>query len=571
MREKVIKKGHPKGLYLLFITEMAERFSYYGMRGIFILYLMSALYDENAAYSIYGTYTGLAYLTPVLGGWISDRYWGNRKSIIIGGILMALGQFFMYGSARFIKKSIHYERPMVIDPNVNNTFSNILLYVGLFLLIMGNGLFKPNISTMLGDLYEATDTRKDSAFTIFYMGINVGAFIAPFVCSTVSPKVNGYLNPGGYRWGFFCAGIGMILSIIVFTLFKNKLLVTPDGLQVGLTPDKDQVKARQKEQVELLEKTLEQENGKEGEEKNKLKKNSPIRLIINLVLAVVIFFLYMWLLAEDKEGEKNSKWKDFNEYISAIIYVCTISLPLFIITDKNLNHTQKSRIGVIYIIALFVIFFWAAYEQAGSSLTVFADQQIDRHICDWNISICKWEFPAAWFQSVNPVTIVILAPITALIWEFLGKRNLEPFSPAKQAIGLILLAIGYNVIAIGTQGVGDTDKVSYWWLVSLYVIHTVGELCLSPIGLSMVNKLSPAHLSSLLMGVWFMSNAASNVFSAKLAKFKPSKQKGIKNVLGFEIDTLTKFFSVFVIMGALSGIILLGFCPLLKRMMKGIQ
>jgi len=562
------KKGHPKGLYLLFVTEMAERFSYYGMRGIFVLYLVSALCSESTAYSIYGTYTGLVYLTPVLGGWISDRYWGNRKSIIIGGVLMAIGQFLMFGSALFVKQSITDGKTNAIDPNVNNTLSNILLYGGLFFLIMGNGFFKPNISTMLGDLYEATDSRKDSAFTIFYMGINLGAFIAPFVCSTVVPKRNGYLNPGGYKWGFFCAGIGMILSIIIFSLLKNKLLVTPDGLQVGLTPDKDEVKKRQKEQVELLEKTLKEEEVKvEDSEVTELKKNSPIRLICSIVIGIAVLFLYMWLLAEDKDGKKNARWSDFNEYISAIIYACTIALPIFIITDRNLNGTQKSRIGVIYIIAVFVIFFWAAYEQAGSSLTVFADQQCDRRI-GFGID---WVFPTAWLQSVNPIAIVVLAPLAAMLWEALGKRKLEPFSPAKQAIGLILLAVGYVVIAIGTQGVGDNDKVSYWWLVSLYVIHTIGELCLSPIGLSMVNKLSPAHLSSLLMGVWFMSNAASNVFSAKLAQLKPSKQEGFKNIAGFEIDTLTKFFSVFAIMGAVSGIILFGFCPLLKKMMKGIK
>ena len=207
------QKGHPKGLYLLFVTEMAERFSYYGMRALFVLYMVSAFFSNEYASQIYGSYTGLVYLTPLLGGYIADRYWGNRKSIIAGGMLMAIGQFLMFLSACFVKQSIMQEGGS-IDANVDNGFSLFLMFAGLGFLIFGNGFFKPNISTMVGDLYEKTDSRKDSAFTIFYMGINVGAFIAPLICGSLG---NGnWANPANFKWGFFCAGVAMVLSIVVF-------------------------------------------------------------------------------------------------------------------------------------------------------------------------------------------------------------------------------------------------------------------------------------------------------------------------------------------------------------------
>ena len=559
----IVKKRHPKGLYLLFVTEMAERFSYYGMRGIFLLYLTSALYNMDSADQIYGSYTGLVYLTPLLGGCISDRFWGNRKSIIIGGILMAIGHFFMFFSACFVKKA-KYEDDGEIDPNINNTFTKIILFFGLFFLILGNGFFKPNINTMLGDLYDPTDNRKDAAFTIFYMGVNLGAFISPLVCSSVAPKENGYLNPNGYKWGFFCAGIGMVLSVVIFVIFMDKFLVTPDGLQIGLTPDKDVVKSRKNEQDSLVEIN----KNEKKEEKIELKKNSPFRFIACIIIGIVILFAYMIWLAENQFNNDHevikSKWVNFNEWISAFIYGATIALPIFIITDKNLNSIEKSHIGVIYIIAFFVIFFWACYEQAGSSLTYITEHQVDR-------KIGSWLFPTAWFQSVNPVAIVVLAPVFVALWEYLAKRNIEPSSPTKQVFGLIFLSFGYIVIAISVHGLKDDQLLSLWWIIILYVLHTIGELCLSPIGLSLVNKLSPVHLASLLMGVWFMSNAASNVLAGKLATLLPDPNRPNKFFLGMEIDTLSKFFFVFAILGGISAAILFAFVPFLKKMIKNIE
>jgi POT family proton-dependent oligopeptide transporter len=537
------QKGHPKGLYLLFVTEMAERFSYYGMRALFVLYLVAAFFNSADASQIYGSYTGLVYLTPLLGGYIADRYWGNRRSIIFGGIVMAIGQFLMFASACVVQQSIFSDPATggVISESVNNGLAMTLMFIGLGALIIGNGFFKPNISTMVGDLYAPQDHRKDSAFTIFYMGINTGALIAPLVCGSVAADGN-WMNPGAFKWGFFCAGVAMIVSVVVFMMGKKKFLNTPEGLAIGLPPSQSQ-----------LMQMKDQQKDKENEAQNVTKaKNSPFRLWGCLIGAIVLFVVFS--LDVD----------NFNDYISAAIYAISIALPIFIITDKGLTNVEKQRIGVIYIIAVFVIFFWSAFEQAGSSLTIFADQQCDR-------TIGNWEMPTTWFQSINPIVVVAFAPIMATLWETLAKHKLEPASPVKQAIGLLLLAIGYAIIAFGTNGLEDGQKASMWWLFALYFIHTIGELSLSPIGLSMVNKLSPIHLASLLMGVWFMSNAASNILAGKLATLLPTAEQPVHSFLGYQITNLTDFFTLFAVMAGAAAILLFCLCPLLKKMMKGVE
>ena len=520
---------HPKGLYLVFVTGMAERFSYYGMRALFTLYMVAAFFSKDMASQVYGSYTGLVYLTPLLGGYIADRYWGNRRSIVAGGVMMAIGQFLMFLSACFVQQSIHTEGG-AIDTSVDNGFATFLMFAGLAALIFGNGFFKPNITTIVGDLYSPTDNRKDAAFTIFYMGINVGAFLAPLICGAIGEGSWNNLAP--FKWGFLTASIAMVFSIIVFLMFKDKYLVSPEGKQVGLAPAKAEV--------------VKTESSSEQIAKN---QNSPIRLWGCILGAVLAFFLF------------SSDVQSFNDYISAAIYSISIFMPVFIITDRGLTTVEKCRIGVIYIIAVFVIFFWAAFEQAGMTLTYFAAEQTDRMIGDF-------EFKTTWFQSVNPVVVVAFAPLMAMFWGKLGKY--EPSTLAKQAIGLALLSLGYLVIALGTKGVEPGVKVSMMWLLSLYFIHSLGELALSPIGLSMVNKLSPARLASLLMGVWFMSNAASNIVAGKLATLYP--EGGVaKSIFGIKIETMDEFFMVFVVMAGAASLLLFALCPLLKKMMKGVE
>lgn len=522
-----MKTKHPVGLYLLSFTELAERFSYYGMRAILILYLVAAFFGNADASMLYGSYTGLVYLTPLLGGFIADKFWGNRRSIIVGGIIMAVGQFLMFASACFVKQSIFSERGP-ISAEIDNSLSLVLMLTGLVLLIIGNGFFKPCISTMVGDLYDKGDRRTDSAFTIFYMGINIGSFLAPILCGQFA-KGGGWADPGAFKWGFFCAGMAMTVSVAAFWLGKNKLLITPDGKPVGLVQKKEKPDHA-------------------VSSKDPHINNSSLRLwgcIIGAIILAVLFSLHA---------------NNFNDYISAVIYAASIALPVLIITDRGLTKQEKLKIAVIYIIACVSIVYWACYEQAGTSLTIVADQQCDR-------MIGKFEFPTTWLQSINPVAIVILAPIMACLWDTLAKHKLEPSIPAKQGIGLMLMSLGYLIIALGTKGLSEGAKTSMWWIWGLYIVHSISELCLSPIGLSMVNKLSPARFASLLMGVWFMSWAVSNVLAGKLATYLPEAGEPVRSFMGIEISSLPQFFGIFAVIGGIAGIILLVLSPRLQKMM----
>ena len=460
---------HPKGLYLLFFTEMWERFSYYGMRAIFTLFMINALlFDKSLSSTIYGNYTGLVYLTPLIGGYVADRYWGNRRSIFVGGIMMAIGQFFMFLAGTFYTEV---------------GLASTLMFTGLGFLIFGNGFFKPNISTMVGQLYPEGDKRVDSAFTIFYMGINLGAFIAPLVCGGLGEvyDTNGLIVPQMFKWGFLAACIGMIISIISFEILKHKYIVTPTGEPIGNKPKK-------------VEKAV-------GEEKKPINVKSYLNWT---VISLSLFVAFKGLLGLD--------------LIGAFIYTLCIIAPASIIVDKSLTKEEKQKIWVIFIIAFFVIFFWSAFEQAGASLTFFAQEQTDR-------TLLGSEIPSSYFQSVNAVAIVIFAPIFAWIWTKLGSKSKEPSSPVKQALGLFLLAVGYLIIALGVKDLDPSVKVSMFWLVTLYTVHTFGELCLSPIGLSMVVKLAPVRFASLLMGVWFLSTATANKFAGDLSSFYPEEVK----------------------------------------------
>ena len=526
MISKQPKQGHPKGLYLLFITEMWERFSYYGMRALFILYITKALlFDKAFAAEIYGSYTGLVYLTPLLGGYVADRYWGNRRSIFWGGVTMALGQFLMFLSA------LNFQ---------NIEIAKQLMFCGLGALILGNGFFKPNISTMVGHLYQAGDRRKDSAFTIFYMGINIGATFAPLACGFLGDTG----NPADFKWGFLMSCIGMLVSVTVFELLKNRYICTPEGKQIGLSPDKDP------EHHSHLQITHNKTN----------TQNSKSRIAWSIASIITLFIFFS--INFDHFGIAHTPLFKNADWIGSIIFAISVIMPIFIITDKSLTKIERSRILVIYIIAFFVIFFWAAFEQAGASLTFFVDEQTDRHL--WG-----WELPASSFQSFNAIFVVALAPVFAGLWSLLGKRGLEPSSPSKQAIGLFLLAVGYLIIAIGVRNIAPNAKVSMLWITSLYLLHTIGELCLSPIGLSMVNKLAPVRFASLLMGVWFMSNAAANKFAGTLSSLYP--ENGVaKSLLGFQIATLYDFFMIFVIMSGIAALILFGLSKWLQKLMNGV-
>ena len=508
--EEAPGRGHPKGLYVLFATEFWERFSYYGMRAIFVLFMTNKLlFDKAYAANIYGSYTGLVYLTPLIGGYMADRYWGNRKSIFVGGVLMAIGQFILFGCASM---------------GSGSAVATTLLWTGLAFLIFGNGFFKPNISTMVGQLYpEGDNSKKDAAYTIFYMGINAGAFLSPLICGYLGENVD-------YKWGFFAAGVGMVISLVIFYFTKDKYVVSHTGEPLGIHANK-------------LKDTATPESGESG------FSNTQLTIIVASIIAAICLIYFVL---------KVDFWGSF-------IYGMTLCLPIAIITDRSLTKTEKSRLSVIIIIMLFVIFFWMCFEQAGASLTFFANEQTDRHVFGW-------EMPASWFQSFNPIFIVIMAPIFATLWGKLGKKGIEPPAPMKQAMGLGFLALGFLFIAFGTP-VTLTLQVSIIWLTGLYFLHTVGELFLSPIGLSMVNKLTPGRFTSLMMGIWFMAIATGNKLAGTMSSLYPDpKATGPKPVfLGITIDNLHTYFMIFVALAGTAAVILFLLSFKLRKMMHGIK
>jgi POT family proton-dependent oligopeptide transporter len=548
------KKGHPKGLAILFTTEMWERFNFYGMRALLALFLVNALgFKESESSIIYGGFLGLCYLTPMLGGFIADRYLGNRNCILLGGYTMAVGLLFLFSSA------ILYAS--------NPPLAKTLMWVALGILILGNGFFKPNISSMVGQLYPKGDSRLDSAFTIFYMGINLGAFLGITICPILGDvKVNEIRDVTAFKWGFLAACIAMAFGTTLFLFLKDKYVVSPEGRPIG---------ARPKFTGSL---------NTAGESEKALFTNRAV--IIAVIALVVLVVLFKYLIGIN--------------WIYSFIYGSGLTLAGFIMTDKSLTKVERDRILVMYCVAFFVIFFWACFEQAGSSLTFVADNQTDRHFLGWNM-------PPSLVQNANSLFIIIFALPFSFLWLWLQKRKAEPISPVKQAIGLILLAIGFLIIAYKVKDIGIAGKVGVIWLIVMYLFHTLGELCLSPIGLSLVSKLAPVRFTSLLMGVWFLANAAGYALAGTLGallpptgdKFTKASENGINlqsvldgqitntevisklNALklptsypvfaGFTIHNLFEFFLVFVILPGSAGVLLFAISSWLKKMMHGVR
>lgn len=553
LKDAGLQKGHPKGLWVLFSTEMWERFNFYGMRTILALFLANALaMGEKDATLVYGGFLGLCYLTPMLGGYISDKYLGNRNCILLGGLLMAIGQFLLFTSANTFASNLD--------------LAKTISWIGLGVIVLGNGFFKPNISSMVGSLYPKEQKSKlDSAFTIFYMGINIGALLGQTICPIIGDvEHNGVRDLSAFKWGFLAAGIAMILACVIFYFLKDRYVRTPAGVPIGGRPDKDII---------------------HEDEATHAKFTSKSVLIALLVfVGLGLFFYYV--------GGQN--------VIYSIIYASGITLAGLILTDQTLTKVETQRITVLYVVAFFVIFFWAAFEQAGSSLTFIADNQTDTHIFGW-------EMPPSMVQNFNGFFVIIFAIPFSLYWLWLNKRGKEPISPVKQAFGLALISIGYLIIAFQVRDLGGA-KLAVIWLIVLYLLHTWGELCLSPIGLSLVAKLAPKRFSSLLMGVWFLSNASGYALAGTLGallpptqdKFDKASKLGIdlKGILdktttatpqqlaqldaekiqtayptfaGFTVHNLFEFFMVFVILTGVAAVILYALTPLLKKMMHGVR
>ena len=491
------KQKHPKGLMVLFYTEMWERFSYYGMRALLVLYLTTELsqggfgLDRDSALKIYATFTGLVYLMPILGGYLADRYLGQRKAVYIGAFLMAMGQFLMAFS----------EFGEVI-------FREELRNTGLGLIIVGTGFFKANISTIVGDLYSENDSRKDSAFTVFYMGINIGALLGPFIAGYLGQKIDWF-------WGFGSAGTGMILSTIWFYTQRKKLGTS--GMPPGRKSNSNMYQLNYRDRWDIL-------------------------------FYVISCAFIVWTVLK--------LWSSLSAKTQSILVWCVFILGAVILAYVIIKNTKGkvawSKLSVLFILAFFNVFFWSGYEQAGGTFNLFAQHSINR-------TTILGVFPASWFQSVPALYIVLFAPVFALIWIKLKDINREPSTPVKFSFGLILMSVGFVIMNLAAQHAGDDTLVSPVWLLMVYFMHTMGELCLSPIGLSMVTKLAPQKIVSVMMGIWFASIALANYLAGIL-----------ENVLHNHLPHAPLFvFLTFTSLAA--GIVLLFLSPVLSKLMNKIQ
>jgi proton-dependent oligopeptide transporter, POT family len=502
---------------VLFATEMWERFNYYGMRAILTFFMTQALlFKTDFSTGLFGSYISLLYLTPLVGGYIADRYWGNKRSILVGGIIMALGELIL-----FICASIYDSSP---------DLANILFFSGLGFMIAGNGFFKANISSLVGQLYPKGDIRIDPAYTIFYMGINLGATLGPILCGYFGETG----DPADFKWAFLVAGIGMVISVIIQKIYHDKYVRSPEGKILGLTPGTD---------VSVNDSTLPASSFVKAPPKIWL---NPALIITGMLAFAALMIGVIYL---------DTKYN----YLFYLIIASFIFIIFLILSDKSLTADERQRIWVMVIIAFFVVFFWGAYEQTGTTLALFARDQTNRNILGY-------EMPASFFQSFNAAFIIIFAPLFAWVWLKMGRK--QPATPTKMGIGLILLALGFLWIALGIKTAG-TKTVSMIWLTGLYLLHTWGELCLSPIGLSLFNKLSPLKFASLLMAVWFLGNAGGNKLSGVLGALYPEGGK-TTSFLGYQMTGLYDFFMLFVFMGGIAGIILLLLSKRLQKMMRGV-
>ncbi len=488
--------GHPKGLYVLFFSEMWERFCYYGMRGLLTLYITKALLEgDTKAFAIYGAYTGLVYMAPVLGGWVADKILGYKYAVIFGGILMAIGEFLILGG------------------NME------WLYIGMAVIIVGNGYFKANISSIVGKLYDSQDVRKDSGFTIFYIGINLGALLATLVAVWIGEEY-------GFKYGFALAGFGMLLGLLIF-IFGRRWYE-----HAAMPPDPE----------DLHKKVL-----------------GPLtKLHLTIILSLLLFpFLYLLI--------QFNTWVGYLMGVVALYVIFTL-LKAGVEGGKVLLH----RMIIFIILCALNIIFWSLFEQAGTSLTLFADRNVDREAF-----LGFWDISAGQTQFFNPAFILLMGTIFSWMWIKLDKMKINPNIPAKFGIGIILVGAGFLMTILGKEAAQDY-LVPMWTIVALYFFHTVGELFLSPIGLSMVTKLAPSNMTGTLMGAWFLSFAGSNyVAGSVLAPLTGTQehQEGEEIILS-AAESLDKYVEVFTQFGWIAiicgGVVLLA-SPLLNKLMHGIK
>ncbi len=481
--------GHPKGLSTLFFTEMWERFGYYGMRGLLILFMTAPAAAGGLGFSvakagaIYGIYTSMVYLASLPGGWIADRILGQQRAVLVGGLIMSVGYLMLSapGLAPF--------------------------YTGLVLVVLGTGLLKPNISTIVGQLYAPEDRRRDAGFSIFYMGINLGAFLAPLVCGFVGETYN-------YRWGLALAGVGMVIGLLTFVRGRPRL--GDAGAQPAAPKDE----------------------GERAAVRRKL-----YRAGLGMALAAVL------LVGGQAAGLFTITAEVMVNLVGLFLFAVVIALFGWMFFAGDWTPVERKRLIAILVLFVVSCFFWSVFEQAGSTLNLFAKQDTER-------MLLGFEFPASWLQSLNSFFIWTLAPVFAWLWMRLGPR--EPSSPAKFAWGMVLVGAGFLVLVPPALGVQGGEKAAFHWLLLTYLLHTMGELCLSPVGLSAVTKLAPARVAGMMMGVWFVSISMGNYLGGRIASV-------------YEAFPLPLLFGVVGGFAVAVGLVLALFVKPIVRLMGGVK
>jgi proton-dependent oligopeptide transporter, POT family len=483
--------GHPRGLTTLFFTEMWERFSYYGMKAILVLYTTAAVaqgglaFDNAHAGRVIALYTSSVYWTPLIGGWLADKLLGTRLAVLIGGIIIAAG---------------HYS--MIFHSHLN-------FYAGLTLIALGTGLLKPNMSAMVGQLYTPGDERRDAGFSIFYMGINIGALIAPLVCGFLAQDVRfkrllihwGFDPRTGWHWGFGAAGVGMTLGLVQYVLSGKRLR--------GIGKRQPKTQDDKRDEVDLI-------------------------AIASAIAGGIIGFTFCYAAGG----------RDMTSLL--LPTVVGIAFGFVGAICRHLSAPELRRVGVIFILFVFSMIFWMSFEQGATSLNLFADRLT-------RTSIFGFNFPSSWFQSVQPGFVILLAPVFAALWVRLGRR--DPSSPTKFAFGLLFAGLAFSLVTLASRFAGGA-KVSPWWLVGVYFLQTLGELCLSPVGLSTITKLSPGRLVGLMMGVWFLSTSLADFIAGRVLTFFDEKAPG----------TLFKLFGITALITFIAALVLFLLVPLIRPM-----
>lgn len=479
--------GHPKGLFVLFFAEMWERFSYYGMRALLIFYLTKHwLFSDGESGIIYGAYTALVYITPVLGGYLADKWLGQRKAVTYGAVLLTFGHFIM-----------GFEGDGGQDPASLSIF-----WLALAFIIVGSGFLKANISVIVGQLYPRTDVRRDGAYTIFYMGINLGSFLGSLLC--------GYLGETyGWAYGFGAAGFGMLLGLIVFIWGKPLLLGR------GEAPDPAKLAA----------------------------PVMGVKLEWLLYISGLVAVGVCWWMVQNQAVVGTLLGVAGALLVAYVIFTAVVKLP----------REDRDRIFAAMFLILGSILFWALFEQAGSSLNLFTDRYVDRA-----------GVPASVFQSLNAGYIVLLAPLFAMLWTWLGRRNMEPSAPAKFGLAMLQLGLGFLVLKWGAEAVGMGNTTPVLFIFLIYLLHTTGELCLSPVGLSAMNRLAPAHMASLIMGTWFFASATGNFAAGLIAAATGSEKasgEGAGKALVLDVYQTIGLWAIGF------GVLVIIVSPLIKKLM----